>query len=247
MSKTDGWTPEAARAVVERNGPAQGALMLSRPRTEAVKQQECVWWLSGRLDGGPCGRCLRCEAFRAPYDCPSDVVEKPEPIPTIGAKEGSNYSNSMQPRDSGPQTSGQNSKRLTPDAEGWVELTIPGEPVAKGRVRARMATPKGKAPFVTLYTPKETEDAEKAIAAAWRAAGGPLLGGRLELVIRFFQTPQKNRAPRHEDVDNLGKLVMDALNNLAWPDDRNVSHADLWKLEDEHNPRTVIRLRVAPE
>ncbi len=136
--------------------------------------------------------------------------------------------------------------RLRPDPAGWYSLTIPGEPVAKGRVRARMVTPKGKAPFVTLYTPKETEDAELRIKAAWQAAGGPFLGGRLELELRFFQTPQKNRAPRHEDADNLGKLVMDALNTVAYPDDRNITHADLWKLEDEHNPRTVIRIRVMP-
>lgn len=126
----------------------------------------------------------------------------------------------------------------------WYELTIPGDPVAKGRARFRVVAVKGKAPFVQPYTPKETQEAEARIKAAWEAAGGPYLGGRLELEILFFQIPQKNRAPRHEDWDNLAKLVCDALNKVAFGDDRQITRAVVEKLEDALNPRTVIRLRT---
>lgn len=141
----------------------------------------------------------------------------------------------------------QNMHRLQPDAEGWVELVIVGDPLPKGRVRARLVKPKGKDPFIVMYTPKETEDYEKMVGALWTAAGGPYLGGRLELHCLFFQTPQKNGAPRHEDASNMGKSVEDGLNKIAYPDDRYIIRATFEKLEDKHNPRTVIRLRVAPD
>jgi Holliday junction resolvase RusA-like endonuclease len=149
---------------------------------------------------------------------------------------------------------------LQPDADGWYQIQIHGDPVPKGRARFRIIQPKGdgpacpscgkpknpKPPFMSAYTPKETADHEELIAASWKAAGGPLLDGRLQAELFFVQVPQKNGEPRHEDWDNLGKLVCDALNKVAYADDRYFSRVLVEKLEDRRQPLTVIRIRRAP-
>lgn len=95
-------------------------------------------------------------------------------------------------------------------------LTIAGEPFAKQRPRAR-ALGKGR---VTIYTPQETEDAEAVVAAAWRAQHPdyvPDPEARYGLSVIFHRYARHRR-----DVDNLGKLLMDGLNGLAWVDDYQV-------------------------
>lgn len=95
-------------------------------------------------------------------------------------------------------------------------LLLPGEPFAKQRPRAR-ALGKGRA---TIYTPPETKAAEAVIAAAWREQHPdyvPDPAARYGLSVMLYRYARYRR-----DVDNLGKLVMDALNGLAWVDDYQV-------------------------
>ena len=53
-----------------------------------------------------------------------------------------------------------------------VRFTITGAALPKERVRARIVTPKGKRPFVQLYTPKETRAYEERIQKLARRAWG---------------------------------------------------------------------------
>lgn len=98
----------------------------------------------------------------------------------------------------------------------WVPrfaLRIGGEPLPKERPRAAG----GRA-----FTAKRTRDAEKRVLAAFRAAypdSAPLTG-RLLVELRFY------RRTRHRcDWDNLAKLTLDALNEVAYVDDEQIEKA----------------------
>jgi crossover junction endodeoxyribonuclease RusA len=85
-------------------------------------------------------------------------------------------------------------------------LTVPGEPVAKGRPRV---TRKGHA-----YTPKSTVAFEALVAAAWDAEPRPDLPSCVRLDVTFYLGTH-----RRVDVDNLAKAAADALNTRAYDDD----------------------------
>ena len=75
----------------------------------------------------------------------------------------------------------------------------------------------------------------KALAQmCYRQAGGKILEGPLECeIISTFGRPQNlitKRKPMHQewyprkcDADNLAKAILDALNGVAWQDDRQVT------------------------
>ena len=95
-----------------------------------------------------------------------------------------------------------------------IVLTVPGEPVPKARARRSAAG--------GWYTPKETRDAEAAIAITVKAAmsrHGITLDdtSRFSVALAFYVTTKK----RH-DIDNLAKLVLDACNGIVWKDDSQV-------------------------
>jgi Holliday junction resolvase RusA-like endonuclease len=89
-------------------------------------------------------------------------------------------------------------------------LSIPGEPVPKARPRVY-----GR----RAITPKRTLDAEQRIRQAFheRYPGSTPNEGNVELSACFYM----NKTGR-PDLDNLLKLVMDALNGLAYQDDSQV-------------------------
>jgi Holliday junction resolvase RusA-like endonuclease len=108
------------------------------------------------------------------------------------------------------------------------DFKVPGVPRAKGRPRMTKA---GHA-----YTPSKTAQAEEsflvlAMAHFPRPLNGPL---RLELSFTFpipVSWPKRKRAAAlnlefghtgRPDIDNLIKLVLDALNGRAWIDDRQI-------------------------
>lgn len=95
--------------------------------------------------------------------------------------------------------------------EIWVE--VPGEPVPKGRPRfARNGH---------VYTPSETVAYEETIGWKFRETytGSPFEGPvRVTVIVR-----ECNRRAVHQgDLDNYVKVALDALNGLAWADDRQV-------------------------
>lgn len=111
-----------------------------------------------------------------------------------------------------------------------VRFEVPGEPRSKGRPRV---TQRG------TYTPKETLVAERVVRDAWRGLGEQPFRFQLLVEIDFY-----NGNKRRRDLDNMAKLVLDALNKEAYEDDNQVVELNLRKFyTDKERARTVITLR----
>lgn len=138
-------------------------------------------------------------------------------------------------------------------------LRVPGEPRGKGRHRSTVV--KGQ---LRNYPDPATTRAEALIREVWRKAGEPRLTGPVtasvfgvlsrpvshyrkngELSAAGLRSPVPTKKP---DVDNLLKLVLDALNGLAYGDDAHVLDARVakrWATEDE-DPHTLVLLYPTP-
>lgn len=110
-----------------------------------------------------------------------------------------------------------------------VSFTAYGEPKSKQRPRVV----RGRA-----YTPMETLLAERAIAESYRAVSEHLFEHDVVVSIDFF-----NGNRRRRDIDNMAKLVMDALNGVAFVDDYQVVGLNLRKFfTEKERARTVVRV-----
>ena len=130
------------------------------------------------------------------------------------------------------------------DVTFWLE----GEPVAKARPRMTMSG--------HVYTPDKTTKAENAIRRGWQEHGGSMIHGPVSVSVVFMlKTPaswpmakrmlaqeREIRPTKKPDVDNLVKTVMDALNGLAYYDDKHIVELSARKIY-ARNPGTVIRVR----
>lgn len=108
---------------------------------------------------------------------------------------------------------------------------VPGKPVAKGRPQARRRHGK-----VILLTPEATEKGEAWVRQCWLdQVGQVLLTGPLAVTIAYDTLAPKSlgkfqalidadqlRPLTKPDLDNVGKLVLDSLNGIAWFDDAQV-------------------------
>lgn len=118
-----------------------------------------------------------------------------------------------------------------------VTFEIPGEPCGKGRPRF---TAGGRA-----YTPAKTAHYENLVKVEYeRQCGGHRFGdGPLRMeIVAYYQIPasasktQKalmregmRRPTKKPDADNILKIVADALNQLAYPDDAQIVSAAVTK------------------
>lgn len=108
-------------------------------------------------------------------------------------------------------------------------FTIYGEPKSKQRARV---TTRG------TYTPVETKQAEQNIATAYQRTRSEQFRFGIVMSIDFY-----NGNKRRRDVDNMAKLVLDALNKVAYADDYQVVELNLRKIQTTRdNARTVITL-----
>jgi Holliday junction resolvase RusA-like endonuclease len=113
--------------------------------------------------------------------------------------------------------------------------------------------------FVQVYTPSDTVEMEKEVAALGKAAMGnaPPLAGPVWLSIHAVLTPppswpKKRRATAYfvtgkPDLDNMLKLVGDALNEICWQDDSQiaaVSFARTYALDQEEAVKVTFGLLV---
>ncbi len=113
-----------------------------------------------------------------------------------------------------------------------IRFTVEGEPVAKARPRVV----KGRA-----YTPQRTVDAEEAVGWAFREEmPGTLapLTGWVGMRCTFYTMSNHPRS----DVDNLLKLVSDALEGLAYVNDKQVEDVHAKRVRGDAAPRTVIEI-----
>lgn len=89
-----------------------------------------------------------------------------------------------------------------------MELIVPGKPVPLQRSQ----TSKGR-----HYLPPRSRAYRELVQACWMEAGRPRLGvADLAASMRFYG------ARADCDIDNLVKAILDALNGLAYVDDRQI-------------------------
>ena len=127
-------------------------------------------------------------------------------------------------------------------------FTIEGQPQGKGRPRF---TKNGHA-----FTPQATRDYENLIAESFKAAGGELFDGYVCVNISaFYKIPQATTKVKRgmiergflkpavkPDIDNVLKVVLDALNGVAYKDDSRVVSVTARKVYS-FEPKIVIEMR----
>jgi Holliday junction resolvase RusA-like endonuclease len=132
-----------------------------------------------------------------------------------------------------------------------VSCIIPGSPFAKQRPRASR---RGR--FTTMYTPKETVNYENLVKYSYfEQNGSKKLDGPLKAEITgTFPVPKSvskkkeqqmlNGEIRHTkkpDCDNMAKIVLDALNGIAFDDDSQITDLIVHKQYGE-SPNVEIEL-----
>lgn len=117
-----------------------------------------------------------------------------------------------------------------------VELRLDGEPVPKGRPRVGRNG--------NVYTPDATAAAELAIG--WRVreryTGLAPTALPVGLAVAFRSRGSRGKRRGRADLDNLVKLVKDALNGIAWVDDSQVEELHATLARDSPDPGTDIRV-----
>lgn len=139
---------------------------------------------------------------------------------------------------------------------GQIRFTVLGNPFGKQRPKFARH---GK--FVQTYTPKETLQHEKIIAQVYEdVAKGKKFEKKAPLDIQitaYYPIPQSTSKKRRKamlehrirpvvkpDLDNIAKLIYDALNGVAWHDDNAIVDTQIRKFYSE-NPRVDIFIQVA--
>lgn len=133
-----------------------------------------------------------------------------------------------------------------------VRLTIPGEPQGKGRHRAVR-----RGDHIATYTPRKTKDYEDEVRFCYRQEYGDLMAFAVDepvsaTIIAAFGIPKSASKKRKvemmagnvlptkkPDTDNIAKIVLDALNGLAYPDDKQVVELHVIKEYDLEGCVTV--------
>lgn len=110
-----------------------------------------------------------------------------------------------------------------------MQIIVPGEPRSKQRPRV---TKRG------VYTPPQTVEQESMIRDAFIATGAARFQHTILVEIDFYNALRHRR-----DIDNMAKLVLDALNGLAFDDDYQVVELNLRKMfTSKDRARTEIRI-----
>ena len=98
----------------------------------------------------------------------------------------------------------------------WIKI-CDLKPIPKGRPRVNTKN-------LNVYTPKRTADYEEAVAWHYKKYDGTLHSGPLKLTVRFYFRGDKSKPhTKVPDLDNLLKALMDAINGVAWADDKQVT------------------------
>lgn len=134
-----------------------------------------------------------------------------------------------------------------------MKLTIPGEPCAKQRPRMTKAG--------HTYTPDKTVNYETLVKQLYIMQEKERLEGALKMTVEAFfsipkSTSKKNREKmlkgeirptKKPDWDNIGKIVSDALNEIAYKDDCQIVDARVRKWYSD-NPRVEVEItELTPE
>lgn len=135
-------------------------------------------------------------------------------------------------------------------------FTIAGEPMGKGR--PQFSTYGGR---MTARTPRRTVSYENLVKMEYKAQTGPRFPDDAMLSVRifaFFSTPKSVskkklfamldrllRPIKKPDWDNIGKIVCDALNGIAYRDDSQIVDGLVRKFYAE-TPRVIVEISDIP-
>lgn len=131
------------------------------------------------------------------------------------------------------------------------DFFVPGQPQGKGRAKV---TTRGR--YAHAYTPAKTVAYEDLIKTFFCNNNCQRLNGVLDLTVKaFYKIPQSfSRKKRNDalngnltpqtkpDVDNILKVVCDALNGLAYEDDKQIVHQEIFKFYSDY-PRLEIEIK----
>lgn len=137
-----------------------------------------------------------------------------------------------------------------------IKFTILGEPQGKGRPRFQKA-----GQYVRTYTPDKTVAYENLVKLEYRRQCGDYkFEKEQQLDVRiaaYYSIPKSAskkkrsqmlanelRPTKKPDVDNVVKVVLDSLNQIAYHDDVQVVDCQLRKFYGE-NPRVVVVIKEA--
>lgn len=145
-----------------------------------------------------------------------------------------------------------------------IRFTVLGEPQGKARPRT-VTHGKGGKPlnFAITYTPQETVMYENLIITEFRRQAGNFRfqnGEYVDMrVLAYYSIPAstskkkrklmiegKIRPTKKPDWDNIGKVVSDSLNNIAYQDDAHIVDAQVRKFYSEQ-PRIEVVLQTAKD
>ena len=107
-------------------------------------------------------------------------------------------------------------------------------PFVRGKGRVRFARATGR-----TYTPDATAEAMQIIRQEWGDRAGAPAGVPVTVRIVTMRPMPKSRPKRivtepdvyKPDADNIAKLVLDALNGIAWSDDTQVTGLYVFKCD----------------
>lgn len=108
------------------------------------------------------------------------------------------------------------------------KFVVYGEIKPKQRPRARVVNGR----FAQVYTPSVTATYENLIRTVYQNSNGKYFGtDPLSVVIKAYFNPNKEQqkyverdlaCTNHKDLDNIAKTVLDALNGIAYVDDKQI-------------------------
>lgn len=128
-------------------------------------------------------------------------------------------------------------------------FVVPGKLHGKGRPRFSRKTG-------TVYTPKTTADYEKLVRDMFVAAGGKRTTAPVAVRVDVFHGVPKSLSKKKRlemlesdelpmkkpDVDNILKIVLDALNGVAYEDDVQVVQTICTKVGYREEPCIAVRI-----
>lgn len=124
-----------------------------------------------------------------------------------------------------------------------IEFTVPGYTMGKQRPRF---VRRGK--FVSTYTPKKTHDYQQQVVIEYnKVASGKKLQGAVKAEICTIYEPPKSVSKKKReqmisgeipytskpDADNIGKSILDGLNEIAYQDDSQINDLRVTKMYGE--------------
>lgn len=135
-----------------------------------------------------------------------------------------------------------------------IRFVVPGQPFGKQRPKFSRA-----GQYVKTYTPGETVNYENLVKVMYQqVAKGKMFSDDAMLdvrIIAYYGIPKsiskkkrkamlehKIRPTKKPDWDNIGKIICDSLNLIAYHDDSSIVEAQVRKLYSE-NPRVEVTIK----